>query len=114
MIPNTATAVKDKDTRIIITATAVLVRRAIRLRIQPLQNKRLLLPGPPLPHPPLAFPGSAHGAPESPVWDANGLQHIHHVLGKEDEEEDKEVEGTVAPGSKRWVRSGHRKLSNLP
>lgn len=45
MIPNTATAVKDKDTRIIITATAVLVRSAIRLRIQPLQNTRLLPPG---------------------------------------------------------------------
>lgn len=44
MIPNTATAVKDKDTRIIITATAVLVRSAIRLRIQPLQNTRLLPP----------------------------------------------------------------------
>lgn len=55
----------------------------------------------PLPHPPLALPGSAHGSPESPVWDADGLQHIHHVLGKEDEEEDKEVEGTVTPGRKR-------------
>lgn len=36
MMPNTATAVKDKDTRIIITATAVFFRSAIRLNIQPL------------------------------------------------------------------------------
>lgn len=45
MMPNTATAVKNKDTRIIITATAVFVRSAMRLNIQPLQNKRQLPTG---------------------------------------------------------------------
>lgn len=45
MMPNTATAVKNKDTRIIITATAVFFRSAIRLNIQPLQNKRQLPTG---------------------------------------------------------------------
>lgn len=40
MMPSTATPVKDKDTRIIITATAVFFCSAIRLNIQPLQHKR--------------------------------------------------------------------------
>lgn len=37
IIPSTACAVKSKDTRIIITATALFVLSAIRLRIQPLK-----------------------------------------------------------------------------
>jgi len=43
-------------------------------------------------------PGPAPRAPEPPVGYADCLQHVHHVLGKEDEEEDKEVERAVTPG----------------
>lgn len=60
---------------------------------QPFPTPPFLSISPP-PAPQAAPPsqGSAQSIPEAPVWDPNCLQDVHHVLGKEDEEEDKEVE----------------------